>query len=126
MTDLNQLLDRFSAAAEHLNQASDSINDIIRNVEKRLVDSRPGFEFYSGSEIEPNTNLGFAKFGDAWHLVLSIERDGYDEPESQVLLQAPRTTRINALRHLPLFLELYLDEVEKATKTIEESKLSLK
>ncbi len=90
--------------------------------------SRPGHGTFE-------SELGFAKNGAQWHLVVREARYEQAEPENLVfdvtmsvrnLLECSRDVRIDALRLFPLLAQEMRDEAASALKAIQDAKKFVK
>ena len=136
--------------AETLNTTSNSINTILHAVERQLIEANLGLEVwldqYDSDKLSQTTRrderythprsyeteLGFAKLGDGWHLARrevvidtdpqgnEVCRESMDGPSP--LAQASRKERIAALRRLPRLIEALNLEARDAITTIEQAK----
>jgi hypothetical protein len=148
--DLSQSLAVFESAAQRLNQASDSLNDILSTMEKRLATANAGIEAWGGraltsSDAEGSVRgqtewveqrLGFAKLNGKWCLAVKGLRivtgffegdtsmpyqNEYVADEPSPLLNAARDVRIAALRELPNLIAALTDRARAAAETIDEA-----
>jgi hypothetical protein len=88
-------LQRFAEVSKKFNEATDSLNVLIKNVEKSLYEASPGFAFFSRpltltddrwhKEGKGVNRIGWCKFADKddtrvrWQLVLVYEHVEEDE-----------------------------------------------
>ncbi len=163
--EFSTLLSHLSTTAQQLNRESDSINEIIGRFQDTLRKLNVGIEVWVAEsplsrqsrrspshtdtyedreyqiymETETCQELGFAKVGQDWSLVVresSYEREEQsyhwqDEADwrlfsrtdpRQRLLEAPRALRLKALQVFPDLLKELTDEAAAALKTIHEAK----
>jgi hypothetical protein len=120
-----------ASVLRQINEESDALNASILEFEKQLIAMNPGFEVWVPSPFlvsdpdEPHTRgsqLGFAKFGRSWALVVRkvvFERHepsglhkkptwtllGDGEGEYARLMEATREERVAALDHFEFLVE---------------------
>ena len=149
---ITELLSELQKSAQQLNEASDSINEIISSIEKQIIDSKVGLERWVRlNATEPTevydynrnkfiqreaTDVGFAKLEDGWALAVRTvtyetaegEEDpvvNYGTPER--LSRAPRALRIDALEKMPdLIKSLTLAATSKLEAIANAKKLTKK
>jgi hypothetical protein len=146
---LTDLLSAFESKAAKLNKSSDSINEIIKAVEERLVRANAGVAVFLEEPVletgEPHRDggectlsdecqLGFTKFDSGWHLAVKkwVIRDfgpeqGSDRAVLAVvpLLQAARNLRIRALEILRDLQEAINERVDRQDEVIAQAKTKL-
>jgi len=146
MVDIEKSLAEFSNAAQRLNEKSNSINELIGQVEKRLAAAQAGIEFAPGWQLGEceagfEQELEYGETGDRWQFLVRLYRrfrvDDWgklvelDEEErildkTTPLLQASRGLRIEALRELPAFVDSYRVRLDELVATIDRAEESLK
>jgi hypothetical protein len=144
---ISQLLSELQKSAQQLNEASDSINEIISSIEKQIIDSKVGLERWVRLNItEPTevydharnksiqreaTDLGFAKLEDGWALAIRAvtyeTADGEEDPvveygEQERLSRAQRALRIDALEKMPDLIKSLTLAATSKLKAISEAK----
>jgi hypothetical protein len=157
--EFSRLLSELADSAKALNAESDSINEIIKRFEDALRRSNLGLEVWLTSQSidsqrwsEPahdgqpaargtlESELGFAKNGNQWHLVVRearyehVEQRYLEDPEIvfdgtlrvQNLLECSREVRIDALRLFPLLAKEMREEAASALKAIQDAKKFVK
>jgi hypothetical protein len=115
-----------AASAAQLNAASDELAKAIAPIDSALKKLNVGVTFwhqYVGSN-DQNGNywgrrIGYAKVSGRWGLALSVVSGnvayGPDEDEEEWLFNdAPRSMRLEALDHIPAFLENLVKHVTTA------------
>ncbi len=148
MTDveLTQLLSTLTETAALLNRESDSMTELIKDLNTRLQTLNIGIEVWPitlDEEMEPDedrdrvpvlvrnvTQLGYAKVGDTWSLaVRQVQHDDGDwstisAPMS--LLHASRDLRLKAMAKLPVLLQELQYRAQGAVNAIQTAKKLLK
>src|SRR5579864_414032 len=98
MTEVNDKLTEFEKLARSLNKESDSINSLLESVEQRLIAANAGIECWV--HAMGNGEIGFAKSGSEWHLMIRPTDQNDPEFDGVLLVNTPRSTRIAALEGL--------------------------
>jgi len=141
-------LSELERKAQRLNQASDSLNLILSQVEERLVHANVGVEVWlrkalASTDSEGSTHgettwssqfLGFAKLNGRWCLAIKPTRfaSGFFEGDTNSpyqneysdgapipLSKASRDLRIAAVEVLPDLINLLAEETDRCVRTIE-------
>lgn len=139
-TDIDALLKKFSEAAQRLLEKDRSIDETLKEIENRLVQSKIELEFWlkttrSASDAA-TMELGFAKVGKRWQLALRSPSAMAKQQSSVVksarkqfptaLLRASRELRTKALCAMPEFLEQFRAYLDRRAEGIEAAIGSIK
>lgn len=142
---LSQLLSDLRESAKQLNEASDSINEIISSVEKQIIDSKVGLECWVRMSItdpaetcdndykvvdQVATELGFTKLEEGWGLAIrkvNYTTRGYEETNveygvSERLSRESREIRIDALERVPVLIKSLTLAATSKTQSIAKAK----
>ena len=138
MTAMDQSIQRLADAAKKLNEATDSLNDRITEIETGIRGVRVGLETWHAEPMEASTThpedvfqVGWAKLGSEWRLAcrpiegewVEYEGNGWFElskvvDEAQPLVNAPRTIRIFAIPKVKDLIDSLANEAEKCLDAI--------
>ncbi|KKN80209.1 hypothetical protein LCGC14_0331530 [marine sediment metagenome] len=107
MTEIAENLERIKRAAGHLNKLSDEANEVIRTVEKALLETGSGLHFESPNmgDREIMEWLGWYRYAQGkFRLMYSSSDVGSNWTP---LIDARREQRIRAVQLLPDFVHKY-------------------
>ena len=145
---LSSQLDHLEEVAARLNAESNLLTAQIEGLESKLRDFNVGIEVWATAPIEKEilnvgvngepvtgtseTELGFARFKDGWHLCLRVSKYqeiGNDERETMTigkphvrLVDAPRNQRIAAWKLCPLLVAQLTAQANGIVCSMEEAR----
>ena len=148
MSNIQTQLENLSVVSKKLNESSDSINLIIEGFEAKLkelnlgviatveglgfqepVDEDENEEVVDGDRFLGYGPLPDGKFVGKWRLCVLWDSDetsftiaGYPRTTPNILIEANRSTRIQAIRLLPKLLDALRVKAEKMIEDIAEAK----
>ena len=137
MVPLEDALKRLEVAAQRLNEISDDLNTDIVLLEERLtqisvgvalrlglhMDEQSGEDPADGRWVTTWDDLGYAKVGGAWRVVLyEVSKD--DQHEAEILRRpvpltdAPRLSRCRAIPHFEALVMALVERCESLTTSV--------
>lgn len=145
-------LSELSQLSKTLNEQSNQVNELLQNVERKLVEMNLGVEGwvvigsdrYTETDLHENSiywcaesQIGFSQWHDQWKLMFkrvhferSFDIHGREdwvqrsEDSLRPLLQASRALRLEAMGHLEELFDALADEAKRVLQGIEKGQKS--